>query len=243
MKWALLLASAALAADAVETWRFDSLDKIGGHAVKVEGAPRVVNGTVVFDGVKDALFFDVHPLAGAETWTWEVIFRPDVGGAAEQRFFHLQEEGADTRMLFEIRVIDGKWCLDSYAHWGTAGQALMDRAKLHELGKWHAVQAVYDFPKPSIARVHGAAVGGGVGLMLAGIALFSLNDALGKWLLETYSVGELLLVRSAAALILLTPFVRQAGIAAFTRAVTSSMLMSTFSSRSLAGFSSSSVRA
>ncbi|HYD07022.1 MAG TPA: enoyl-CoA hydratase-related protein [Reyranella sp.] len=30
-----------------------------------------------------------------------------------------------------------------------------------------AVQAVHDFPKPSIARVHGAAVGGGVGLMLA----------------------------------------------------------------------------
>lgn len=30
-----------------------------------------------------------------------------------------------------------------------------------------AVQAIYDFPKPSIARVQGAAVGGGVGLMLA----------------------------------------------------------------------------
>lgn len=30
-----------------------------------------------------------------------------------------------------------------------------------------AVQAIYDFPKPSIARVHGAAVGGGVGMMLA----------------------------------------------------------------------------
>lgn len=30
-----------------------------------------------------------------------------------------------------------------------------------------AVQAVYDFPKPSIAHVHGATVGGGVGLMLA----------------------------------------------------------------------------
>ena len=30
-----------------------------------------------------------------------------------------------------------------------------------------AVQAIYDFPKPSIARVHGATVGGGVGLMLA----------------------------------------------------------------------------
>jgi drug/metabolite transporter (DMT)-like permease len=58
----------------------------------------------------------------------------------------------------------------------------------------------------------------GIGLMLAGIALFSVNDALGKWLLATYSVGELLLIRSAAALILLAPFVRQAGIAAFTGA-------------------------
>ena len=54
--------------------------------------------------------------------------------------------------------------------------------------------------------------------MLAGIALFSINDALGKWLLATYSVGELLLIRSAAALILLAPFVRKAGLAAFTGA-------------------------
>jgi methylglutaconyl-CoA hydratase len=30
-----------------------------------------------------------------------------------------------------------------------------------------AVQSIYDFPKPSIARVQGAAVGGGIGLMLA----------------------------------------------------------------------------
>ena len=58
----------------------------------------------------------------------------------------------------------------------------------------------------------------GIGLMLAGIALFSLNDALGKWLLTTYSVGELLLVRSVTALVLLAPFVHRAGIAAFTQA-------------------------
>jgi drug/metabolite transporter (DMT)-like permease len=55
----------------------------------------------------------------------------------------------------------------------------------------------------------------GIGLMLTGIALFSINDALGKWLLATYSVGELLLVRSATALILLAPFVHRAGIPAF----------------------------
>ncbi len=58
----------------------------------------------------------------------------------------------------------------------------------------------------------------GIGLMLAGISLFSINDALGKWLLGTYSVGELLLVRSAVALVLLAPFIRQAGRAAFATA-------------------------
>ncbi|HZN28002.1 MAG TPA: DMT family transporter [Xanthobacteraceae bacterium] len=72
-------------------------------------------------------------------------------------------------------------------------------------------------PPPAPARTAGSAVAG-IGLMLAGIALFSINDALGKWLLTTYSVGELLLIRSAAALILLAPFVRKAGIAAFTGA-------------------------
>src|SRR5262245_35758741 len=72
-------------------------------------------------------------------------------------------------------------------------------------------------PPPPPARTTGSAVAG-IGLMLAGIGLFSINDALGTWLLATYSVGELLLVRSVAALLLLVPFVRQAGLAAFTGA-------------------------
>ena len=129
-------------------WKFDSITQIGGHAVKAEGHPRVISTpagkAVEFDGVDDALFLDVHPLAGAETFTWEVIFRPDVGGAAEQRFFHFQENGTDTRMLFEIRVIDGKWCLDSFAQSGTESKALLDRGKLHSLGAWHHAAAVYD---------------------------------------------------------------------------------------------------
>jgi drug/metabolite transporter (DMT)-like permease len=54
--------------------------------------------------------------------------------------------------------------------------------------------------------------------MLTGIAIFSFNDALGKWLLADYSVGELLLIRSVAALLLLAPFMRNTGVAAFTAA-------------------------
>jgi len=54
--------------------------------------------------------------------------------------------------------------------------------------------------------------------MLAGIAIFSVNDALGKWLLLDYSVGELLLIRSAAALVFLIPFLRNTRVAAFVAA-------------------------
>jgi drug/metabolite transporter (DMT)-like permease len=47
----------------------------------------------------------------------------------------------------------------------------------------------------------------GIGLMVAGIFLFAVNDALGKWLVATYSVGQVLLIRSIAALVLLAPFI------------------------------------
>jgi drug/metabolite transporter (DMT)-like permease len=45
----------------------------------------------------------------------------------------------------------------------------------------------------------------GIGLMLAGICLFSLGDAMGKFLVATYSVGQLLLLRNCAALMVLSP--------------------------------------
>ncbi|MCX5513707.1 DMT family transporter [Kaistia algarum] len=59
----------------------------------------------------------------------------------------------------------------------------------------------------------------GIGLMLLGIFIFSANDALGKWLVDTYSVGAVLLFRSLAAMIALVPFLhRDGGIAALRRA-------------------------
>lgn len=134
-------------------WLFDRLENIGGHRTTVLGQPRVIDSpfgkAVEFDGVKDALFIDNHPLAGATTFTWEVIFRPD-GGQTEQRWFHLSEQdprtGADTdnRMLFEIRVVGDQWFLDSFNQSGTASRALMNRKALHPLGDWRHVATVYD---------------------------------------------------------------------------------------------------
>src|SRR4030081_1936288 len=47
----------------------------------------------------------------------------------------------------------------------------------------------------------------GIGLMLLSILMFSFGDAMGKFLVATYSVGQLLLLRACAALIVLSPMV------------------------------------
>ena len=55
----------------------------------------------------------------------------------------------------------------------------------------------------------------GIGLMLLGMLLFCCNDALGKWLLGTYSVWQMLAIRSAAAMLLLAPLLWREGRAVF----------------------------
>jgi hypothetical protein len=137
-----------------EIWRFDQTSALGGHPTTVLGHPLVIESpfgkAVEFNGVEDALFVGVHPLAGASAYTWEVIFRPDADGPAAQRFFHLQEQdpqtGKDTnnRMLFEIRIVDGQWCLDSFASSNESNRTLLNCKLLHPLGRWYRVTAVYD---------------------------------------------------------------------------------------------------
>ncbi|MFC3076164.1 DMT family transporter [Shinella pollutisoli] len=57
----------------------------------------------------------------------------------------------------------------------------------------------------------GSAVRLGVLAMLLGMLMFSLNDVMGKWLVATYSVGQLMLIRSLAALVVLSPFFWRVG--------------------------------
>jgi hypothetical protein len=135
------------AGDSGELWTFDRLDRIGGYETAVLGNPRVIDTpggkAIQFDGVDDAVVVGVHPLAGAASFTWEAIFRPE-GGEPAQRWFHLQETGSDNRMLFEIRVLDSRWYFDSFVHSGVADKALINRERLHRLGAWYHVAAVYD---------------------------------------------------------------------------------------------------
>lgn len=58
----------------------------------------------------------------------------------------------------------------------------------------------------------------GIVLMLVGIFFFAANDAMGKFLVATFSVGQVLLVRSIAALVVLSPFIWREGARPFITA-------------------------
>jgi hypothetical protein len=150
-----VLAHAQTATRAKEKiWRFDRLDRIDGHRTEVLGHPSVINSpygkAVEFHGDGDAIIVPENPLAGATAFTWEVIFHPDADGAKEQRFFHIAEtdpatgKDSDNRLLFEIRIVDGQWCLDSFAGNRGVNLTLLNRKALHPLGKWFRVTAVWD---------------------------------------------------------------------------------------------------
>jgi hypothetical protein len=141
---ALWLASGARAAEAT-VWRLDEAKRIGGNATEVIGAPRLADGAVVFDGVKDGLFVAANPLAGWRAFTVEVLFRPTEGGPTEQRFFHAQDTGA-ARVMIETRLDGaGAWWLDTFLlKPGNTGLPLIDATRKHPTGRWHWVALRYD---------------------------------------------------------------------------------------------------
>jgi len=133
-----------------ETWRLDNLAKIGGHAVTVEGAPRVTDESgakaIVFDGRKDGLFFSTIPIAGAKAFTMEILFRPEEGGPEAQRFVHLQDTGG-SRAMIETRLNGkGGWWLDTFlvSAGKSQGVTLIDPQRVHPTNRWYWAALRYD---------------------------------------------------------------------------------------------------
>ncbi len=143
------------------TWHFDNLNHIGGFTATAEGHPALVDGpagkAIRFDGRGDSLFIDGRPLVGDAAFTAEVVFKPE-GGPQAQRFMHIAETdpatGLDTpadgandtngRFMFEIRVADGYWYLDTYLKSRAGGQTLAFPDRKYPLGQWYAVAQTYD---------------------------------------------------------------------------------------------------
>ncbi len=54
--------------------------------------------------------------------------------------------------------------------------------------------------------------------MVLGVLMFALNDVMGKWLVATYTVGQVLLLRSLAAMLILAPMAMKEGLSTIIRA-------------------------
>ncbi|NLS20467.1 DMT family transporter [Rhizobium sp. P40RR-XXII] len=61
------------------------------------------------------------------------------------------------------------------------------------------------------AAASGNLVLAGMLLMLVGDFMFSLNDAMGKWLVASFSVGQILVIRSLGSFIVLAPMIARQG--------------------------------
>jgi hypothetical protein len=157
--WMALSASGAAHAEQ-QVWRFDSLSRIGGFKVEIEGSPKLVASpagpALSFDGVGDSVLIEGRPLVGAGAFTAEVMVRPD-GGVFAQRFMHIAETdpvtGLDTsatgpdrngRLMFEVRVKDDSWALDVFANSGSGSRPLLFLDRVHPLGRWCVVTQTYD---------------------------------------------------------------------------------------------------
>ncbi|HLJ00233.1 MAG TPA: DMT family transporter [Bradyrhizobium sp.] len=63
------------------------------------------------------------------------------------------------------------------------------------------------FAKLVVAADERSARLAGIALMLIAVCMFSFGDALGKYIVATYSVGQLMLLRACAALLLMAPLI------------------------------------
>ncbi|HOI29172.1 MAG TPA: LamG domain-containing protein [Melioribacteraceae bacterium] len=135
------------------TWQVDNLNKIGGNPITLFGNPVEVETekgkSVRFDGVDDGIIVHANPIDGANSFTVEIIFKPDTSSNPvnkEQRFLHIQAPGYEPRrMLIELRLTDGnKWFLDTHINADTTFRTLYAENYIHPLQEWYHAVLVYD---------------------------------------------------------------------------------------------------
>ncbi|WP_205500026.1 LamG domain-containing protein [Rufibacter psychrotolerans] len=150
-----LLATCWLASCAVQKpvqWPLESLTSVGGHPTQVLGNPKVVQGqggaqAVAFDGQADGLLVDHNPIAGAEEFSIEVVFKPNAAWPAnvEQRFLHIEDLGTgQRRLLFELRLNNrNQWYADFFLRTENKALTLIDSTKTHPVGEWATMTLTY----------------------------------------------------------------------------------------------------
>ncbi|RNI21985.1 LamG domain-containing protein [Rufibacter latericius] len=134
------------------SWNLNNLALVGGHPTTVVGNPAQIQGkrgiqVLGFDGVDDGLLVDHNPLAGAEEFTIEVVFKPNAAWPVnvEQRFLHLEDMATgQRRILLELRLNNrNQWYPDFFLRTEKASLTLIDSTKTHPVGEWATMTLTY----------------------------------------------------------------------------------------------------
>jgi len=134
-------------------WIINNVDSIAGFKTTIFGEPEIVDSeeyshVVWFDGNDDGLIINSNPLEGADSFTIEVIFKPDSTYPEnfEQRFVHIQDTANnDRRVLIELRMTEGnKWYLDTFIKADENQLTLVSPNDLHPAGVWAHAALVYE---------------------------------------------------------------------------------------------------
>lgn len=131
------------------TWKINNLKKIGGHKLEVLGNPQIIKTdkgkAILFNGIDDGIFIPSNPLADANEFTIEAIFRPDEGGEKEQRWLHIEDtENVESRALLETRLVGKEWFVDTFLKSGENRLAHYAENFKHPLNQWFHVAMVFD---------------------------------------------------------------------------------------------------
>jgi len=98
-----------------------------------------------FDGIHDGLVITENLLSHRTSFEIVAEFFPASGGRKEQRFFHIQADSSEDRILMETRLTaDGQWYADSCVVSGDDVAILVDPTQLHPLNRWYRYTLSYD---------------------------------------------------------------------------------------------------
>lgn len=130
------------------TWQIDTLKGVGGFPTLLVGNPEVIDTpgglAVLFDGNEDGLQVNANPIFEAESFTMELVLRPDPEGNLEQPCFHMREIGGENSVLLEIHGASDQWFLYSSIQSEGEFQSLAADSLRHSFGTWYHVALVYD---------------------------------------------------------------------------------------------------
>jgi hypothetical protein len=130
-------------------WNFDSLNEIGGNPTALFSSPSINDSKeLLFDGIDDGIIVDGNPIDEADSFTVEIIFKPESSGQEnhEQRFFHIMNpELPEKRILMELRLYENQtWALDGFICCNESKCVLLDASLNHPADKWYHAALVYN---------------------------------------------------------------------------------------------------